>query len=207
MTKELSMPPAVSDPRMLPAGRFCLTALWSRRTAHERRERDTLAVRTHDGALRNEALGVALSVIVGLNGCHFPQLLDRPSAFFDNSRFMDAWQTYLHCRSTMDLAEVRDDLQQLKRVTDIHARSMQDRTYALLPTAIKSVIAAPPSRLAVDPHAMVAACALHGAHVAQAAGQPGMSLVLLTAVAAAREGAANPYYAVEAQHRLNGMEW
>lgn len=119
---------------------------------------------------------------------------------------MDTWKTYLHCRSSLDPEEIRSDLQQLTHV----AQAVSRRNHAsvrLLPAAVRTLIATLPSRLAVDPHAMSVACALHGGEVAKSAGLPGLSVVLLTAVVAAQLGAVDASYAVEARHRLEGVEW
>ena len=118
---------------------------------------------------------------------------------------MDSWKTYLHCRASVELEDIRSDLQHLNRVAQ--AVSMPNHaSVLLLPAAVRAVIATLPSRLAVDPHAMSVACALHGGDVAQSAGQPGLSVALLTAVVVAQQGAVNAYYAVEAHQRLKGME-
>lgn len=47
----------------------------------------------------------------------------------------------------------------------------------------------PPLRLAVDPHAMMVACAQHGSEVAEFVGRPELAVELFTVVLAAlREG-------------------
>jgi len=149
---------------------------------------------------------VLLLSLVGLSGCHITWPFDRPAFFLDSAQFIDTWKTYLHCRSSVEPEEIRADLQQLNRVAQ--AVSMPNHPSVLaLPAAVRTLIATLPSRLAVDPHAMSAACALHGGDVAQAAGQPGLSVALLTAVAAAKQGAANDYYVVEVHQRLKGMEY
>jgi hypothetical protein len=53
---------------------------------------------------------------------------------------------------------------------------------------------------------MVAACALHGGHVAQSAGQPDFSEELLNRVAETQHEPASAYYAVEASRRLKRMK-
>ncbi|ULA70090.1 MAG: hypothetical protein LZF62_480290 [Nitrospira sp.] len=149
---------------------------------------------------------VLLLSMVGLSGCHITWPFDRPASFLDSAQFMDTWKTYLHCRSSVEPEEIRADLQQLNRVAQ--AVSMPNHpSVLLLPAAVRTLIATLPSRLAVDPHAMSAACALHGGDVAQAAGLPGLSVALLTAVVAAQQSAANAYYAVEVHQRLKGMEY
>ena len=145
-----------------------------------------------------------LTGITGLSGCHFSWPFERPAPSLDDAQFMAAWKTYLHCRSSTEPDEIHSDLRQLKRVA--HAVTIQDQASVLLPVAIQSLLAALPSRLAVDPEAMVVACALHGGHVAQAAGQPELSVELFTTVVAAQKDAASTPYAVEAGRRLNGME-
>ena len=148
---------------------------------------------------------VLLTSLVGLSGCHIMWSFDRPASFLDNAQFQDTWKTYLHCRSSVEPEEIRADLQPLNRVA--HAVSMPNHpSVFVLPAAVRTLIATLPSRLAVDPHAMSVACALHGGDVAQAAGQPGLSVALLTAVVAAQQGAVNAYYAVETHQRLKGME-
>lgn len=149
---------------------------------------------------------VLLISIVGLSGCHITWPFDRPAAFLDSAQFMDTWKTYLHCRSSVEPEEIRADLRQLNRVAQ--AVSMPNHPSILvLPAAVRTLIATLPSRLAVDPDAMSVACALHGGAVAQAAGQPGLSVVLLTAVAAAKQGGANDYSVVEVHQKLKGMDY
>lgn len=92
---------------------------------------------------------------------------------------MKAWETYRHCRSSAEPDEVRGDLQQLNRFA--HAVTAQNQPSVLVPAAFRSRLDALPSRLAVDPRAMAAACALHGGQVAFSAGQPELSVELFTA--------------------------
>ncbi len=148
---------------------------------------------------------VFLMSLAGLGGCHMSGPFDRPASSLDNAQFMEAWKTYLHCRSSVELEEIQADLQQLNRVA--HAVSMRNHaSIRVLPASVRTLIAMLPSRLAVDPQAMSAACALHGGHVAHAAGQPELSVELLTAVVAAQQGTAYAYDAIEAHHRLKRMK-
>lgn len=171
-----------------------------------RRDGHGLFTAVRGSASRAGTVGLLLLMsVVGLSGCHISWPFDRPASLLDSAQFMDTWKTYLHCRSSLEPEEIQADLQQLNRVAQ--ALSMPNHaSVLLLPTVVRTLIAALPSRLTVDPHAMSVACALHGGDVAQAAGQPGLSVALLTAVVAAQQGAANAYYAVEAHHRLKGME-
>ena len=160
-----------------------------------------------DFPFRAGAVGLVLLMSVGgLSGCQISWRFARSASLLDSAQFMDTWKTYLHCRSSMEPEEIQSDLQQLNRVAQ--TVSMPNHpSVLLLPAVVRTLIATLPSRLAVDPHAMSVACALHGGDVAQAAGQPGLSVALLTAVGAAQQGAVNAYYAVEAHQRLKGMEY
>lgn len=111
---------------------------------------------------------LSLTAVLGVSGCHGGPF-ESPAPPLGDAQFMDAWKTYLHCRSSTEPDEIRSDLHQLEGVAQ--ALSTQEEPSALLPAAIQSLIAAPPSRLAVDPNAMVIACAQRGALVAQSAGR------------------------------------
>ena len=182
-------------------------ALRGRRIFHIRwcHESYGLPAEVHGAASRAGTVGLLLLLsVIGLSGCHISWPFDRPASLLDSTQFMETWKTYRHCRSSLEPEEIRADLEQLTRVAQ--AVSMPNHaSVLLLPAAVRTLIARLPSRLAVDPHAMVMACALHGGEVAQAAGQPGLSVALLTAVVAAQQGA-HSYYSVEAHHRLKRME-
>lgn len=125
--------------------------------------------------------------IVGLIGCHNPWPFAGSNSYLDNTQFMHAWETYLHCRSSSEPDEIRTDLQQLSVMA--RAVTRQNRPSVILPAAIRALVTKPPSRLAVDPHAMMVACALHGDEAAQFAGRPELAVELFTVVLAAqREG-------------------
>ena len=145
-----------------------------------------------------------LMLITGLSGCNLSLPFERPIPSLDNVQFMDAWKTYLHCRSSTVPDEIRSDLHWLKRVEQ--KITVPDQVSALLPDAIRSLMTALPSRLAVDPKAMVVACELHDGHVAQSAGQAELTVESVTLVVTAQKGAASTHHAGEAGRRLNGME-
>lgn len=140
----------------------------------------------------------------GLSGCNVPWLLAGSAPLLDHSRFMSAWSTYVHCRSSSEPDEIRADLRQLTDLAE--AETMQHHAPRLLPAAIRSLMATLPSRLAVDPQSMVAACALHGGHVAQWAGRSDLSEELFGSVARTQHEPGAAYYAVEAGRRLTHMK-
>lgn len=170
------------------------------------RDRRGLALEMCGSLFRAGAVRLVLLLsIVGMSGCQISSPFGRPASLLDSAKFMDTWKTYLHCRSSVEPEEIRSDLHQLNRVAQ--AVSMPNHAMVLLlPASVRALIATLPSRLAVDPQAMSVACALHGSEVAQAAGQPGLSVALLTAVVAAQPGAVTTYYADAAHQRLTSME-
>lgn len=147
---------------------------------------------------------LVFTIITGLSGCNLSLPFETPIPSLDNVQFMDAWKTYLHCRSSTVPAEILSDLHWLKRVE--HRVTVPDQVSVLLPDAIQFLITALPSRLAVDPKAMVVACELHDGHVAQSAAQAELSVESVTLVVTAGKERASAHYAVEAGRRLNGME-
>ena len=154
---------------------------------------------------RAHIIGLLLLMsLVGLGGCHGSWPFASSHLQVGNLEFMDAWKTYTHCRSSSEPDEIRADLQQLTQLAQ--AETMHNNAPRLLPAAVRSLIATLPSRLAVDPQSMVAACALHGGHVAQYAGRPDVSEELFNAVAGAEHESASAYYAVEASRRLKRMK-
>jgi hypothetical protein len=157
------------------------------------------------GRCRAVTVGLLLfTSIAGLSGCHLLWPFEGPGPSLDNVQFMDAWKTYLHCRSSTEPDEIHSDLHRLKRVE--HAVTVPDQVSVLLPDAIRSLMTALPSRLAVDPKAMVVACELHGGHVAQSGGQPESGVEPGIPVVTAQRERVSAHYAGEAGRRLNGME-
>lgn len=81
------------------------------------------------------------------------------AAPLDNAGFMTAWGAYLHCQAgTDDVETMRAEMKQLSRVASAQ-ESAQNLPFSL-PDFVKRVMAKPTSRLAADPNAMAAACAL-----------------------------------------------
>lgn len=126
-------------------------------------------------------LGLVLLSGLGLGGCQASGPFAGPTFALDNAQFMATWKTYLHCRSSADPAEIRADLLQLTHVARM-ASGRNRASFLLLPASLRSFLALPPSRLAVDPHAMAVTCALHGSDVAKATGQTDLSRELLTTI-------------------------
>ena len=138
-----------------------------------------------DAFLQNIRCGTAVVTFLLISsmwlesGCHMFRL-EREDLSVYHAQFMDAWKTYLHCRSSDKPDEIRFDMYQLKHLANKF--NPQHQAPAVLPSQIRSLFAPLPSRLAVDPREMVVACAIHGGQVAEAAGQPDLSRELFTSV-------------------------
>jgi hypothetical protein len=139
-------------------------------------------------SIMTACLAVLLSMISVapflLAGCAMTPRQD-DIGFNRNASFMDAWHTYSHCLSTKEPEAIVSDLHALSRFADTVSTNNRARTFGLLPYSLSPL----PSRLAVDPTAMVSACADHGAEVARSLEHPKGSVELLIT-------------AVEAQNRL-----
>lgn len=147
----------------------------------------------HRRRLIRLAVPLLLMSLFGLSGCQGQWFVDASDPVIDNTRFMNAWETYRHCSSSSEPDEIWTDLQELRRLAQ--AVMLQTQPSAHLPAAIRSWMDALPSRLAVDPNAMTAACALHGARIAQFAGRSELSVELFTAAGTAQEGLSYVRYA------------
>jgi hypothetical protein len=120
------------------------------------------------------------AMLILLPGCAVTPLHDGDS-LKHNASFMDAWHTYSHCLSSKEPEAIVSDLHALEGFADTVSANGHARTFGVLPYSLPPL----PSRLAVDPAAMVNACATHGAEVALSLEQPrGSAQLLITAVEA-----------------------
>ena len=107
---------------------------------------------------------LALSLLVVLGGCQSMQLLDKPASL-DNTAFMHLWDAYRHCQAGTDVDTMGGDVQQLTLAALSQEQPARDLPFPL-PDFVKRVVVQPAPRLAADPKAMAASCALSTGHVA-----------------------------------------
>jgi hypothetical protein len=128
------------------------------------------------------AVGVATisTTFIVLTGCAMTPREDSNGLNHDSS-FMEAWHAYSHCLSSKEPGAIVSDLHALNRFADTAFSNNKTRTFGVLPYSLPPL----PSRLAVDPAAMVSACADHGAEIALSLEQPrGSAELLITSVEA-----------------------
>ncbi len=107
-------------------------------------------------AIKNATLALGLLMLLG--GCQGALRTNSAAVPLDNAGFMTVWDAYRHCQAGTNVDTMRAEMQQLAR-----AASAQESAAALpvsLPDFVKHMVAKPAQRLAADPKAMTAACAL-----------------------------------------------
>jgi hypothetical protein len=111
-----------------------------------------------------KTVALALGYVMLLSGCQGAPTI-KTTAPLDNAGFMTAWDVYRHCQAgTDDVDTMRTDMNQLARVAAVQESA--DTLSASLPDFVKRVMTKPASRLAADPKAMAAACALSAGQAA-----------------------------------------
>ena len=126
------------------------------------------------------------------------------SVRYDNVRFMDIWGTYTHCLSSDEAQAAMLDSSKLQQVSQIrtHPSPLED----LFPTKLKNRVAQPASRLAVDIHAMAAACSLHAGDLAISVGEHDLARNQFRQILSSHTQSDYSYYAAQARERLSNLE-
>jgi hypothetical protein len=115
------------------------------------------------------------------------------SVGLDDNTFMGLWETYRHCERGIDLEAMQVAARHLSHAA-YHSSTI--KTIELpLPKAIHHWVSDPPSRLAVDPKSMAAACSLYTGHAALSAGRNDLAEEMFLAVL--KNPASTPTYYIE----------
>lgn len=126
------------------------------------------------------------------------------SVRYDNVRFMDVWSTYTRCLSAEESRVALQDATKLRLVSrDQTTRSPLE---TILPAGLKNIVSPPSSRLAVDVHAMAAACSLHAGNLAMSAGEVDLARDQFREVLHGHAEADYAYYTAQARERLTQLE-
>lgn len=124
---------------------------------------------------------LTLSVATLLSGCQSLQIVSAPTSL-DNAAFMAAWDAYRHCQLGTDVDAMRADMQQLARVEQ------------------------PAPRLAADPKAMAASCALFTGYAALRAERMELAAEMFRTVLKNQSQQEYAYYVEQAHVGLNQVE-
>jgi len=126
------------------------------------------------------------------------------SVRYDNFKFMDLWNTYMHCLSAQQIQPAVLDSTRLHEVSQSQAHSSKLNPF--LPIQLKSIMAQPSSRLAVDVQAMAASCSLHIANLAVSVGEHDLARNQFQRILVDHTQSDHSYYATQARTRLSDLE-
>ena len=153
---------------------------------------------------RDMRIGILAILVTALSIAGCQTSAATTSVRYDNVRFMDVWSTYTHCLSSDQTQSAVLDSYKLREVSQAHA--LPSPLENLLPTKLKSMVTQPASRLAVDIHAMAAACSLHAGNLAVAVGEHDLARNEFRQVLANQTQSDYSYYASQARERLSYLE-
>lgn len=116
-----------------------------------------------------------------------------------NSDFMSLWSAYADCKATSDLSRATSDLRQLRSASFVPDE--KDGFVLPLPAQLSRLVSHHTSRVAVDIHAMTAACALHTGELALNQGYEDLARDFLTSVMSMHQEQ-DSYYVMRAKTLL-----
>ncbi len=146
---------------------------------------------------------LAMGFVMLLSGCQSVLPVNTATPL-DNAGFMTVWDAYRHCQAGTDVDTMRADMKQLSRVAEAQ-ESVRDLPFSL-PDFVKRVMAKPASRLAADPKAMAAACALFTGHAALRAERMDVATEMFRTVLQHHPQPDYAYYVDQARTGLDQVE-
>lgn len=154
--------------------------------------------------MRNRKMSLFAILVTGLFAVGCQSSPATTSVRYDNVRFMDMWGTYTHCLSSDEAQAAMLDSSKLQQVsqTQTHPSPLEK----LLPTKFKNMVAQPASRLAVDVHAMAAACSLHTGDLAVSVGEHDVARTQFRQILNNHTQSDYSYYVAQARERLSHLE-
>jgi hypothetical protein len=116
--------------------------------------------------------------------------------------FSELWDTYRHCQKSQDPHAMKVDAlhldQTIQKLTD-------DNKPPLVPDQLEQLVLDRPTRLAVDPKAMAASCALLAGYQARVAGEPQLAAEMFSHILSNYPITRYRYYVVQAYRALKGI--
>lgn len=141
---------------------------------------------------------LAAFLIVG-GGCQHKPAHQSPS---HETSFSELWDTYRHCQKSEDAHAMKVDALRL----DQTVQKMTDEGKSpLIPDELEQLVLDRPTRLAVDPKAMAASCALLAGYQARATGEPQLAAEMFGHILSNYSITRYRYYVVQAYHALKGI--
>jgi hypothetical protein len=122
---------------------------------------------------------------------------------FHEGSFSELWDTYRHCQKSDNPHEMKADVLRLNQTVE---KLTEQKKIMLIPDRIEEMMVDRPSRLAVDPKAMAASCALLTGYQARVAGEPGLAAEMFGHIVSNYSITRYRYYVVQAYHGLKGID-
>lgn len=151
-------------------------------------------------AIRNTV--AALGLLLAATGCQ-SALMAPSKATLNNAAFMTTWDTYRHCQAVTDVDAMKIDVRALANAATVQASKTDSAGF--VPAFVKNLVARPESRLAADPGAMAAACALSTGQAALRIERTDLATEMFQSVLKNR-GQEYAYYAGQARLGLAAVE-
>ena len=146
------------------------------------------------------SLILILILPMAINGCDTSRQSSHPSVT-DNGRFMDMWGIYTHCSQSEDLDAMRVDAERLSLAVDV-----MDPAADPIPPENEEPLMGSTARLAADPAAMAAACALRAGQVAQGTGRLSFAREMFQMIVTNFPQPRYRYYAAQAREGLERLD-
>lgn len=144
---------------------------------------------------------LVLTLLMPISGCGTSRQSSR-SSLSDDGRFMDLWSAYTRCYRSEELDAMRADAQRLSRAAD----TIDSAADPIPPESNEPVRMGPTVRLAVDPAAMAAACALHAGQAAQGMGRLYVAREMFHMVVTNFPQPRYRYYVAQARRALDRLD-
>ena len=138
-------------------------------------------------------------LILGGSGC---QSGTSPKSASHEASFSDLWKIYRHCQKSEDPHEMKADALRLDQTVETLGDE-KDRT--MVSDGLERLILEKPTRLAVDPKAMAASCALLAGYQARVAGQTGLATEMFGHILNKYPATRYRYYVDQAYYALQSI--
>ncbi len=144
---------------------------------------------------------VSLLMVVTV-GCQ--STVPSQSVRYNNVRFMDLWNTYTHCLAVDRPQLATLDASKLHEVSE--SQSYQVSIHDFVPNQFRKNLSQLSPRLAVDLHAMAAACSLHAGNLAASTGDLDLARAQFNQILSSQNQSQHPFYSEQARARLAALE-
>ena len=145
--------------------------------------------------LKSYSVTCVLSLLI-LSGCQSLQPTQKGELSLQDSEFMGLWNTYQQCMTNQNLTQMQEYMAQLSEAP--RPISIQHSPIPL-PKFLVNLTSKRSSRLAVDPRAMTASCALQAGQTAWNAGDHILAQDILHSIVEQYPEAEYSYYVSEAR--------